>query len=180
MATASPASGGRGENRQGRCTRCRCRRMFWFGRGRSLSPLVLCYYQLVQQCFALDGHAFLSVFIFMDSSEKMKLNVLYHHSEGNAIRSFHLYGQIHKGERNKERMKATSTTGNTFRGAIGLVCFSISLTLRTSAIFRSFRRPTGFPSFPTDRSLRPNSSPLNGIGTRMTSSIRWIRKCLRS
>ena len=62
--------------------------MFWFGRGRSLSPLVLCRYQLVQQCFALDGHAFLSVFMFMDSSEKMKLNVLYHHSEGNAIHPF--------------------------------------------------------------------------------------------
>ena len=97
-ATASPVNGGRGENRQGRCTRCRCRRMFWFGRGRSLSPLVLCCYQLVQQCFALDGHAYLSVLMFMDSSEKMKLDVLYHHSEGNAMRSFQLYGQIHKAE----------------------------------------------------------------------------------
>ena len=34
-----------------------------------------------------DGHAFLSVFMFMGSSEKMKLDMLYHHSEDNAILS---------------------------------------------------------------------------------------------
>ena len=60
--------------------------------------IVLCCYQLVQQRFAFDGHTFLSAFMFMDLSEKMKLNVLYHHSEDNAIRSFQLYGQIHKHE----------------------------------------------------------------------------------
>ena len=60
--------------------------------------IVLCRYQLVQQCFALDGHAFLSVFMFMDSSEKMKLNVLYHHLDGNAIWDFQLYERIHKAE----------------------------------------------------------------------------------
>ena len=38
--------------------------------------VVLCRDKLVQQRFALDGHVLLSVFMFMDSSEKMKQNIL--------------------------------------------------------------------------------------------------------
>ena len=41
------------------------------------------------------------------------------------------------------------------------------------------RRP-GFPSFPTGRSLRPNSRPLNATRTRTTNSTHWTQKCLRS
>ena len=76
--------------------------------------IVLCRYQLVQQCFALDGHAFLSVFMFMDSSEKMKLNVLYHHLEANAIRGFQLYGQLHKAESGlrEARFRVASSWGD--------------------------------------------------------------------
>ena len=60
--------------------------------------VVLCRDKLVQQRFALDGHVLLSVFMFMDSSEKMKQNILYHDSEAAAMLHFQLYGKIHKHE----------------------------------------------------------------------------------
>jgi len=60
--------------------------------------IVFCRYQLVQQCSALDGHAFLHVFMFMDMSEKLKHLILYHESGCVAMSYFHLYEKVHKDE----------------------------------------------------------------------------------
>ena len=59
---------------------------------------VLCSYQLVQQCFALDGHGVPPIFKFVENSEKMKTEVAYHKFGSEATHHFQLYGKIQKVE----------------------------------------------------------------------------------